>query len=64
MGMDYEHLQRAILNERVQEAKTKGLAEGRAEEKRETAKRLFAKGMSIADIADVTGLTPDELQAP
>ncbi len=63
MGMDYEHLQRAILNERVQEAKAKGLAEGRAEEKRETAKRLFTKGMSIADIADVTGLTPEEIQS-
>ena len=46
----------------------KGRAEGRAEgahvQAVETARRLKAKGtMSLAEIADITGLTPDEIAA-
>ncbi len=67
MGLDYERLQEAILREKVAEGRAEGLAEGeakgRAEEKRQNALKLLAKGMSIEDIMDVTGLTIEEIQA-
>ncbi len=70
MGMDYERLQEAMLRERVAEGRAEGLAEGeakgraegRAEANRETARKMLAKGMGIDDIADMTGLTPDEIK--
>ncbi len=55
MGMDYEQLQQAILQDKIQEAE--------ARKARETAALLLTKGMSIPDIADVTGLTPEEIIA-
>ncbi len=55
MGMDYEKLQKAITDQKVRE--------GKAEANCQTAKKLLAKGMSISDIADVTGLTADEIKA-
>ncbi len=63
MGMDYEQMQKAIMNEKVQEAKATGLAEGIAQEKRETAKNLKDLGVDIQTIAKATGLTPEEIQA-
>ncbi len=63
MALDQERLQEAILRERVAEGRTEGRAEGRAEANRENAKRLLAKGMSIEDISDVTGLTAEEIQS-
>ncbi len=59
MGMDYEKLQRAILNERVQEATEKGKEEG----KKESAKNLLALGVDINTISQATGLTPEEIQS-
>lgn len=44
------------------EAREKGMAEGRAEEKAETAKRLFAMGLNIEQIAQGLGLTIDETE--
>lgn len=50
------------------EGRTEGRVEGRAEgahaQAIETARRLKAKGtMSVAEIADITGLTPGEIAA-
>ncbi len=77
-NMDKEHLERAIRHqnriegreegreegrkEGREEGRAEGRAEGREEVKRETAKKLITKGMSIDDIAEVTGLSPEEIR--
>ena len=38
-----------------------GRAEGREEERRENARRMKEKGFSTTDIADITGLSPEEI---
>ena len=43
------------------EGRAEGLAEGRAEEKLATAKKMKAKGYPIEDIAEMTGLTTEEI---
>lgn len=47
-------------------AADKGRAEGRAEgieqTKRENARKMKAKGYPIADIADITGLAPEDIE--
>ena len=39
-----------------------GLAEGRAEEKLENARRMKSKGYPLDDIVDITGLTIEEIE--
>ena len=41
--------------------RAEGLAEGRAEERRDNARRMKAKGFSASDIAEITGLTTEEI---
>ena len=43
------------------EGEKSGLARGAAQEKREIAKSMKAKGLEIAMIAELTGLTPEEI---
>jgi predicted transposase/invertase (TIGR01784 family) len=43
------------------EGKREGRREGEREKALEIADRLMAKGMSIGDVADATGLTIDEI---
>ena len=38
-----------------------GYADGRADEKADTARRMKAKGFATEDIAEITGLTPEEI---
>jgi predicted transposase/invertase (TIGR01784 family) len=45
------------------EGKAEGKVEGKAEEKRKVALALKKKGMSAADIAEITELTIDEVNA-
>jgi predicted transposase/invertase (TIGR01784 family) len=45
------------------EGEEKGRAEGRAEEKKKTALKLLEKGMSVADIAEITNLSVEEIRA-
>ena len=45
----------------IKSAMNKGRAEGRAEEKFSNARRMKAKGFSLDDIADITGLTIEEI---
>ncbi len=45
-----------------EEGRAEGEARGEARGKRETAKKLLVKGMSISDIAEVTGLTVEEIE--
>ena len=44
------------------EGRIEGIAEGREEEKIETARRMLQKGFDIDTIADISGLTKDEIQ--
>ncbi|MCM1176529.1 MAG: hypothetical protein NC335_02100, partial [Bacteroides sp.] len=44
-----------------EEGKLEGLAEGEKKGREEIAKAMKAKGMSIADIMDITGLAADVL---
>ena len=44
-------------------AMNKGIAKGRAEGRADVARNLKKKGMSVSDIADVTGLTEEEIRA-
>lgn len=49
-----------MLKERMEgeiEGRAKGRTEGKTEGKLEVAKRLMLKGMSIEEIADITGLS-------
>ena len=45
------------------EGRAEGLAEGRKEADMEHARRMRMKGYSIEDIAEITGLSPDEIAA-
>ena len=45
------------------EGLAEGRAEGRAEEKLENARRMKSKGYPLDDIADITGLTIEEINA-
>lgn len=49
--------------EGLAEGRAEGLAEGRKEADMEHARRMRMKGYSIEDIAEITGLTPDEIAA-
>ena len=44
------------------EGLAEGRAEGRAEEKLENARRMKSKGNPLDDIADITGLTIEEIE--
>ena len=44
------------------EGEAKGRAEGEAKNKIETARIMKSKGFSVADIADITGLTKKEIE--
>jgi predicted transposase/invertase (TIGR01784 family) len=45
----------------VEKAKEEGKAEGKAEGKIETAKAMLAKKYSVEDIAEITGLSLEEI---
>ena len=45
------------------EGHAKGLTEGVQQEKLQNARKMKAKGFSVADIADITGLDPQEIEA-
>jgi len=65
----YERFWDAVNRERVlsegkfKEGMEKGLAEGKAEGKLEIASSMKAKGYAIGDIADITGLSANEIEA-
>ncbi len=68
----YEMRQKSLLDERSAlgkarregkvEGKEEGREEGKAEEKKEVAIKLFADGMSIAKVAELTGLSETEIE--
>ena len=48
--------------EGLAEGRVEGLAEGEAKANRENARRMKAKGYAIHDIAEVTGLSEEEIE--
>ena len=44
------------------DGEAKGRAEGRAEEKSDHARKMKSKGYALEDIAEITGLTHDEIE--
>ena len=60
----YEIRERSRLtyNTEMNEAKRKGLAEGKAEEKKEIAKKMKEKGISIELIQEITNLSLEEIE--
>ena len=61
----YEIRERSRLtyNTEMNEAKRKGLAAGKAEEKKEIAKKMKEKGLDIEFIQELTNLTKDEINS-
>ena len=47
--------------EGIAEGRAEGLEAGRQEERRQNAIRMKAKGFPAQDIADITGLSPEEI---
>ena len=50
------------VNSAEKKGHAEGLAEGRAEEKLENARRMKSKGYPLDDIVDITGLTIEEIE--
>ena len=46
----------------LSEGRSEGLAEGAAQEKREIAKNMKTKNIPVADIAEMTGLSAEEVE--
>ena len=44
------------------EGRAEGFAEGEAKANRENARRMKTKGYPLKDIAEVTGLSPEEVE--
>ena len=50
------------LNKGLRQGRAEGLAEGEAKANRENARRMKAKGYAIHDIAEVTGLSEEDIE--
>ncbi|NJN27528.1 MAG: hypothetical protein HC819_16915 [Cyclobacteriaceae bacterium] len=48
--------------EGILEGKKEGILEGKKEGKNEIAKKLLSKGFNIDEIAELTGLTDEEIE--
>jgi len=61
---------KAALDKGLREGRAEGLAEGIEkglekgvlQEKLNTAKRLIQKGMALSEVAEITGLSPEEIE--
>jgi hypothetical protein len=56
-----EGLQQGLQKGKL-EGRYEGLLEGKKEGKLETARKLKQKGMDLAEIAEITGLSPEDLE--
>ncbi len=45
-----------------EEGMEKGIEKGREEGRREVARRMLARGMDVALVSEVTGLSPEDIQ--
>ena len=61
---------KAALEKGLREGRAEGLAEGiekglekgMLQEKLNTAKKLLQKGMALSEVAEITGLSPEEIE--
>jgi predicted transposase/invertase (TIGR01784 family) len=60
---DMDHERAVARKEGRQEGRIEGRSEGRSEGRIEVAKNALRKNLSISDIADLTGLSPAEIEA-
>ena len=58
----YEWIKAEGIEKGIEKGKLEGREEGREEGKLEDAKKMLAKGYSIADISDITSLSTKELE--
>ena len=49
-------------NGNMEKGMEKGKEEGRAEERAEVARKMLSKGLAVADVAEMTGLSPAQVQ--
>ena len=61
--LDILMYQNDVLEGAKQEGLAEGRAEGRAEERLNNARKMKDKGIDLEDIADVTGLSIEEIAA-
>lgn len=63
---DYYSTMKTAADKGRAEGRAEGLVEGRTEgieqTKRENARKMKARGYPIADIADITGLAPEDVE--
>ena len=59
---DYYSTMTTAMNKGIAKGRAEGRAEGIAEGRADVARNLKKKGMSVSDIADVTGLTEEEIR--
>ena len=63
---DYYSTMKTAADKGRAEGRAEGLVEGRTEgieqTKRENARKMKARGYSVADIADITGLAPEDVE--
>lgn len=64
----YRHLDNIVIlrdniNTERAEGRAEGLEEGRLKERKQNALRMKSKGFSISDIAEITGLSMDEIES-
>jgi predicted transposase/invertase (TIGR01784 family) len=62
-SLKYYRDMKNVIDTASEESHARGLAEGRLEEKFETARKMKAQGFEAAAIAAVTGLSEDEINA-
>ena len=62
----FKPIDRLHIQEDIRGWKAQGLREGREEgikqEKLNTAKKLLQKGMTLSEVAEITGLSPAEIE--
>ena len=56
------HAAKDVYDTAVDEGRAEGREEGREEERRENARRMKKKGFAAEDIADITGLTVEDIE--
>ena len=60
---DYYNIINTAAEDAEKRGRDAGLAEGRSEAQAEIAKKMLESGVSVEQIAQFTGLTPDEVAA-
>ena len=60
--ISYEEEQRKIRNTLISEARKSGFEQGLEQKEREIVKNLLASGMKVEEIAEIIGLSEDEIK--